>query len=97
AASYFIGEKDFTAFCNDLMKIGYTHTYRKVTKLDILEESRGKYLFIVEGNHFLYKMVRNMIGAIVYSGLGKIKPEEIKEALQSKLREFAWVTAPAHG
>ena len=42
-------------------------------------------------------MVRIISGTLVEVGLGKIKPEEIKTIIESKDRQKAGRTLPAHG
>ena len=49
------------------------------------------------GDHFLYKMVRNLVGTLVYVGCGKLREDEIADILRSKDRTRAGMTAPAHG
>ena len=49
------------------------------------------------GNGFLYNMVRIISGTLLDVGLGKIKPEEIPEIIESKDRQRAGRTLPAHG
>jgi len=46
---------------------------------------------------FLKAMVRNIVGTLVYVGLGKISPEEMEEILRSKDRRKAGPTAPSCG
>lgn len=45
-------------------------------------------------------MVRNIVGALVQVGIGKLNPNQIKVILEAKNREFAsnfFVPAPARG
>jgi tRNA pseudouridine38-40 synthase len=51
----------------------------------------------IEGSGFLYKMVRNIIGCLIYAGMGKIKIEDIKEIIEKKDRRFAPPPVPASG
>lgn len=51
----------------------------------------------VRGNHFLYKMVRNLIGTLAYIGRGKIKRDDLVNILEEQDRTLAGMTAPAHG
>lgn len=93
AASYLIGELDFSAFSN--LKV--ENAVRKVTEIEIQTLPDKRFLFSIKGNHFLYKMVRNLIGTLVYIGCGKLDPESIPDILASKDRTRAGPTAPAHG
>ena len=49
------------------------------------------------GNGFLYNMVRIISGTLLDVGLGKIRAEEIPEIIESKDRQRAGKTLPAHG
>lgn len=92
AAQKLIGTKDFSAFSN--MK--YHDPIRNL--MDIKIENYENRIFIhLKGNNFLYKMVRNIVGTLVYIGMGKIALEQLPKILSSGKRELAGVTAPAHG
>jgi len=51
----------------------------------------------VEGDAFLYNMVRNIVGTLVEIGRGRWKPEKTSEILQAKDRRAAGPIAPAEG
>jgi tRNA pseudouridine38-40 synthase len=53
--------------------------------------------FIIEGDGFLYKMCRGIVGTLVQAGLGRFPPEEIRGMLEQKDRRVAGMNAPAHG
>ena len=96
AVNHFIGVHDFAAFCNVKKNEGYETTVREVKSIVI--EVVGNLLTIkITGNHFLYKMVRNIVGTLVWVGAGKLEVEDVAKILQSKDRTLAGVTAPAHG
>ena len=50
----------------------------------------------VEGNGFLYNMVRIIVGTLVDIGRGRIN-KSLKETVESKSRSECGHTAPAHG
>ena len=52
---------------------------------------------LIEGEGFLYKMCRGIVGTLVEVGLGKLKPVDIRNILKSCDRSQAGMTAPAHG
>jgi tRNA pseudouridine38-40 synthase len=61
-------------------------------------ENQLKYFeFIFQGDRFLYKMVRNLVGTLVDVGLGKIEPEILPTILEKKDRTLAGQGAPAQG
>ena len=95
AAKVFVGKHDFKSFAANR---GYEmeSTVRTVTRCEV--QRRGKvYTFIIEGDGFLYKMCRGIVGTIVQVGKGKFKPEEVKAMLDARDRRLAGMTAPAHG
>ncbi len=92
-----IGTHDFAAFCNFKNNAHYADTIRRIDNLNVEEFEDHRILFKIEGNHFLYKMVRNIVGTLISVGRGKIGGETIPQILQSKLRTQAGMTAPAHG
>lgn len=97
ASQALIGEHDFSAFCNFKKNHTYTDYVRKIDRIDILELPEQRLSIHVQGNNFLYKMVRNLIGTLIYVGAGKISIEAIPEILTSHDRPQAGMTAPAHG
>jgi len=53
--------------------------------------------FIIEGDGFLYKMCRGIVGTIIQAGFGKFPVSDIKNMLAKRDRRLAGMTAPAHG
>lgn len=49
------------------------------------------------GDGFLRHMVRNIVGTVVETGLGRRRPDEMSALLASRDRRSAGPTAPAHG
>lgn len=97
AAVQLIGRHDFSAFCNDLTQREYDHCIREIYTLDIFETPYQCLRFEICGNNFLYKMVRNLVGTIVYVGCGKIAVEDISSLISEKKRTQIGMTAPATG
>jgi tRNA pseudouridine38-40 synthase len=95
AAKWFVGKHDFQSFSSNP---GYKKqtTVRTLTRCDV-KKSGPQYTFIIEGDGFLYKMCRGIVGTIVQAGLGKFPPEEVKSMLAKADRRVAGMTAPAHG
>jgi tRNA pseudouridine38-40 synthase len=96
AARHLEGKHDFSTFCNERPLWDRT----PLCHLEKVEVSavpgRGvKFLFV--GDHFLYRMARNLAGTLAYVGCGKIQAKEIPSILQGKDRTRAGMTAPAHG
>ena len=95
AAKWFVGRHDFQSFSANP---GYQKqtTVRRLTRCDV-KQSGAQFTFIIEGDGFLYKMCRGIVGTIVQAGLGKFPPGEIKTMLAKADRRVAGMTAPAHG
>lgn len=95
AAAFFCGTHDFAAFTNSKKNEVYESTIRHLKSFEIHAGALLEMRLV--GNHFLYKMVRNLVGTVVYVGRGKIALEELPLILQSKDRRRSGITAPAHG
>ncbi|MCI0382010.1 MAG: tRNA pseudouridine(38-40) synthase TruA [Chlamydiae bacterium] len=95
AALYFIGTHDFSAFCNLPIK-NPNDAIRTIHEISI-EEEENRISIRIKGSFFLYKMVRNIVGTLVFAGSGKISPDSIPSILRSRKRSQAKITAPAHG
>ena len=95
AAPFFVGQYDFRSFAANP---GYAKesTVRALTRCELTR--RGQLLtFVIEGNGFLYKMCRGIVGTLVQVGLGKFPTSEVRRMLEQKDRRVAGMTAPAHG
>jgi len=95
AAPLFVGRHDFKSFAVS-RNYEMASTVRRLTRCDI-KKSGCLLTFIIEGDGFLYKMCRGIVGTIVQTGLGKFPADEIKRMLAKKDRRVAGMTAPAHG
>ena len=95
AKKHLIGKKNFLGFSNFRIP-PYKSSICEIFNLEVLE-NQGYFDFLVSGDHFLYKMVRNLIGTLVYIGASKLKLEDLDKILIEKCRTYAGVTAPAHG
>ena len=94
AAKYFEGEHDFKAFkaSGTSSKSSVRIIYKAVVK-----RQDDRVIIELTGNGFLYNMVRIIAGTLVDVGIGKIKPEEIKNIIEEKDRKKAGKTLPARG
>jgi tRNA pseudouridine38-40 synthase len=94
AAAHFIGEHDFASFSRP-DHARYT-TIRTVTACRV--SFRGAMLVIgVEGEGFLWNMVRIMAGTLVEVGLGLYAPDDIAKMIAASDRRAAGSTAPPVG
>lgn len=95
ACDYLIGRHDFSCFCASGTNVKDRN--RNVTKLNIDKSMDGLLEITIEAQGFLKYMVRNIVGTLVEIGSGKRPPEEMKKIIESKDRNNAGITAPAHG
>lgn len=93
-ANAFVGRHDYRAFAS--AGGGQEETKAYLRSLRIHKKDGFTVLEFI-GNRFLYRMVRNIAGAIVEAARGKIIPADVKKALKTGKREFQITTAPAHG
>ena len=91
---HFEGEHDFKGF--KASGTSSKSSVRTIYSAEIKEDG-NRIIIELEGNGFLYNMVRIISGTIVDVGLGKINPEDIPEIIESKDRTRAGKTLPAHG
>lgn len=96
AAMQLIGTHDFKGFTNRKIDEIYTDHIRTIQ--DIGFTQKGDQIQIsISGNHFLYKMIRNIVGTLVYIGCKKLPLHVINDLKTEKNRTLAGITAPAHG
>lgn len=94
AVKYFEGEHDFKGF--KASGTSSKSSVRIIYKADVIK--KGDLIYIeLTGNGFLYNMVRIISGTLLEVGIGKIKPEEVPEIIESKDREKAGKTLPPQG
>lgn len=94
AAKFFEGEHDFKAFkASGTSSKSSVRTIYKAT----VERKGDRVIIELTGNGFLYNMVRIIAGTLIDVGIGKIKPEEVKEIIEKKERKNAGKTLPARG
>jgi tRNA pseudouridine38-40 synthase len=93
-AAAFAGLQDFASFTDD-------DPEEKSTTVAIdgvtVEDAGALVLVRVVGSHFLWKMVRRMVGLLVGVGTGAVDRREIARALTSRSDLPATLTAPASG
>jgi tRNA pseudouridine38-40 synthase len=94
AGQQLVGEHDFAAFC---AAGGSAKTsIREVYRLHLASE--GEIIEMqIEGNGFLYMMVRIIMGTLVEVGQGGTPPWRVAEILASRDRNQAGCTAPPQG
>jgi tRNA pseudouridine38-40 synthase len=89
------GTHDFVAFRSSGDERDYT--VRTLSRIDVEHATPRIVSVIVEGNAFLYNMVRILVGTMIDVGRGRLEPGAVARALESRDRRRAGTTAPAHG
>jgi tRNA pseudouridine38-40 synthase len=93
-AARLVGTHDFTSFARP--RHGRADPTRTVFACDISFRS-PRLIIAVEGDGFLWNMVRIMVGTLVEVGLGRRPDRCIDEMLQARDRRAAGPTAPPQG
>jgi tRNA pseudouridine38-40 synthase len=95
AARVLVGEHDFASFTSNP---GYERetTVRQMRRVSIARAGTAL-VFHFAADGFLYRMVRNLVGALVKVGHGRISVEDFGKILEARSRSRAPATAPACG
>jgi tRNA pseudouridine38-40 synthase len=95
AAGLLVGRHDFRAFTASRGGL-LEDAVRTLTRCDV-RRSGPRITFLLEGEGFLYKMCRGIVGTLVQVGEGRFPPAEVTAMLAGRDRRRAGVNAPAHG
>jgi tRNA pseudouridine38-40 synthase len=95
AAKHFVGTHDFAAFAANRGKAEES-TIRTINSVRV-RKNGPRVTIEFDGNGFLYKMVRLMMGALVKCAVGKMRTEEITSRLHSGRIGSARFAAPSEG
>ena len=96
AAAAFVGMKNFAAFTDDPEE----KSTRVLVDAMAIAEAGPLILIRVQGSHFLWKMVRRMVGVVAAVGRGELKPSDAALLLDDRARDApspASLAAPAAG
>lgn len=94
AALHLMGTHEFRSFCSS--RTGVSDHYRTIYR-SVWEKEGPALHYYIEGNGFLYNMVRIIVGTLIEVGQGKRGAAEIRAVLEAKKRKAAGPTSPAHG
>jgi tRNA pseudouridine38-40 synthase len=100
AATFVIGEHDFTSFAAVDSERGREHeTTSNVRQIfaSSWDRTGEELVYVVRGSGFLHHMVRNLVGTFVLVGKGTLKPADLTAVLAALNRSAAGATAPACG
>ena len=93
-AKQFIGTHDFAGFCSSGSSV--EDTVRTIYDCGVVRNG-DEVDFYVEGNGFLYNMVRIMVGSLIEISEKRIEKDTLTAIIESRDREKAGRTAPACG
>lgn len=94
AAACLVGSHDFSSFGKETE--GQQSTIRTIKSFEILRQDNYIH-FLVEGDGFLHKMIRGIVGTLLLVGSGKMGVEGFRQVLEARRRCLAGPTAPAQG
>lgn len=94
-ASRLLGKHDFVSFRSS--NADSSSTICNVSRCEILNLGEGQLEFWIAADHFVYNMVRIIVGTLVEIGLSKRTPESVSEALIKGERKLNGPTAPPRG
>jgi tRNA pseudouridine38-40 synthase len=97
-AKLLVGKHDFKSFAS--AADSRMDSVRTVFRCDVTEtrEDGNHWVYVeVEGDGFLYNMVRNIVGSLMEVGLGRWAPEKIGQVLAARDRTAAGPIAPPNG
>jgi tRNA pseudouridine38-40 synthase len=91
------GRHDFHSFCEN--PEGHDSTLVEVAFAELLvpPEAPDLLLFRIGASHFLWKMVRRIVGTLVEIGTGRLPPAEMDRLLAERTSRTAPWTAPPSG
>ncbi|MCH2378218.1 MAG: tRNA pseudouridine(38-40) synthase TruA [Pedosphaera sp.] len=95
AAKLFVGRKDFKSFAST-REYEMESTVRRLTRCDVRKEGYT-WKITIEGDGFLYKMCRGIVGTLVRVGQGDLTQTEIRQIFRERDRSVAGMNAPACG
>jgi tRNA pseudouridine38-40 synthase len=95
AAACFIGRHDFRSFTSN--RGGELNdAVRSLTRCEI-RRGGARITFIIEGEGFLYKMCRGIVGTLVQAGCGRFSVDDVSSMLARHDRRVSGMNAPARG
>ncbi len=93
----FIGTHNFSSFANRQHQgSAGKNAVRTIHRLE-MQEKGDEIILEFEGDGFLYKMVRNIVGTLLLLATGKIKIDEIPRIFATEDRRKAGQAAPPEG
>lgn len=95
ACQMLLGCHDFTAFKS--ANSDNSTTICTINSIELINVNEECLELIVKADHFVYNMMRIIVGTLVQIGLNKLEPGIIEKAIMTKQRDLLGPTAPAWG
>lgn len=95
AADLLVGTHDFAPFAAN-RRVPIKDTVRTINSFYVRKHG-ADIVLEVQGNGFLYKMVRGLAGFLVHVGMGRLEPEAVHDILEHGQRTARVQTAQPHG
>ena len=95
AAKLFVGKRNYRSFASNRNYEMETYV-RRLTRCDVCRKG-SQLTFVIEGDGFLYKMCRGIVGTLVQVGEGRLSAAAIRRILRAQDRRVAGMNAPACG
>ena len=93
-AAQFTGTHDFSSFCSAVAQS--ESKVRTVTRCEVYRDG-AEIVIGVEGDGFLYNMIRILAGTLIAMGSGSMDPESMGDIISALDRTKAGPTAPPQG
>lgn len=92
----FVGAHDFRSFSHRPSK---ENSIREITDFSVVRPADNFICFSIIGDSFLRRMVRKIVGSLLYVALGLLKPTEIQQLFDSRnpIPKMGVPSAPAEG
>ena len=92
ASNYLIGKHSYKVFVS-----GDRDNYNSEIYKIIFKKEKDILTITFEGKSFYRYMVRNMVGALLLVGCGKISIDEFKNMVDSDENKYTYITVPSNG
>ena len=92
ASKYLLGMNSYEAFTS-----GERDSYDSIIYKISFKKKNDLLYITFEGKSFYRYMVRNMVGALMLVGNGKISSSDMKVMIEARKNKFNYMTVPANG
>ncbi len=93
-AGWLLGTHDFSSFAN--AGSPRKSNVRTLQAIHVVAR-RDAFALVLQGDGFLYNMVRTLAGTLLEVGRGRMEPDAVQDVLAARRRSLAGPTAPAAG